>query len=81
MSSSIEIQLPRKSDPRWVELVTNGPSKPIKLLALKFMLTRMVQDIKRDPSPGTTGRNVDEIYQFFTGNTRLVATDAASLFG
>lgn len=71
--------LPAKSDPRWSALVSHGTTKPIKLLALKFMLTRMTLDVKKDPS--AVGKNVDELHGFFVKNPKMVETDLATLFG
>jgi hypothetical protein len=53
----------------------------VKLLALKFMLTRMVQDAKRDPSPPIVRKAIDELYRFFADNPKLVAGDVTTLFG
>lgn len=75
------IRLPPKSDPRWAALVSKGTAAPIKLLALKFMLTRMNQDVKRNPSPGTIAANVDELYAFFAKNPQMVGDDCSKLFG
>jgi hypothetical protein len=75
-----DIRLPSKADPRWTVLVTKGPGKPIKMLALKFMLTRMTQEVQRDPSPGTIARNVDELHAFFSKNAHMTAGDASQLF-
>jgi hypothetical protein len=80
MPSVNEIALPSKADPRWTVLVTHGPAKPVKMLALKFMLTRMSQEAHRDPSPGTIARNVDELHAFFCKNAHMTAADASQLF-
>ncbi len=81
MSAMQTIRLPPKNDARWTALVAQGPARPIKLLALKFMLARMSQDIKRDPSPPNVGKKVDELHQFFTANARMLEADTALLFG
>ena len=70
--------IPPKTDARWRALVSGTSSVPVKLLALKFMLTRMTQDVHRDPA--TIEKNVDELHQFFVNNPRIVAADAAALF-
>ncbi len=74
------VQFPNKSDPRWTALVTNGTTRPIKVLAVKLMLMRMSQDVKRDPSATTISKNIDEIYGFFSKNTKMVETDTVTLF-
>jgi hypothetical protein len=81
MSHSTTALLPAKSDPRWAALVTNGTSRPIKLLALKFMLSRIVQDVKRNPSPVAISKSIDELHDFFTKNAKMVERDAVALFG
>ncbi len=81
MSHSITVTLPAKSDPRWAALVKLGTSRPVKSLALKFMLTRMVHDAKKDPSPGNIGKAVDELFLFFTKNPKMIEADATTLFG
>lgn len=70
--------IPSKADPRWAMLVTNGPAKPIKLLALKFMLARMSQEARRNAA--TVGASADELWNFFNSNERILAADAATLF-
>ncbi len=72
--------IPPKIDARWRALVSAGSSKPIKLLALKFMLVRMTQEVQHDPSPATIEKNVDELHRFFVENARMAATDVATLF-
>jgi len=78
MSSTI--QFPTKSDPRWTLLVTNGTNRPIKVLAVKLMLMRMSQDVKRDPSLTTISKNIDELFGFFSKNAKMVEADTATLF-
>ncbi len=53
----------------------------MKLLALKFMLARMAQDAKRDPSPAVVRQASDELYRFFVQNEKIAASDTATLFG
>ena len=81
MSSPRDVSLPPKTDPRWTTLVTAGSSQPIRLLALKFMLTRMTQETKRDPSPGTIAKNINELSDFLGRNRDMVKIDVATLFG
>jgi hypothetical protein len=72
--------IPPKTDPRWRALVTGANSKPIKLLALKFMLTRIGQDVHHDSSPATIDKSVDELHRFFVDHERMVGPDVATLF-
>jgi hypothetical protein len=81
MPPSSPAQFPAKEDPRWSALVCGGTTRPIKLLALKFMLTRITLDVKRDPSPGMVGKAVEELHAFFAKNPQMVAGDATTLFG
>jgi hypothetical protein len=81
MSTAELLAIPPKTDARWRSLVSGTNSTPITVLALKFMLTRMAQDVHHDPSPATLDRNVDELHQFFVKNPRMVAADVAVLFG
>ncbi len=80
MSTAETLAIPPKSDARWRSLVSGANAKPIKLLALKFMLTRMTQEVHGNPSPATIEKNVNELHQFFVNNPRMVAADAATLF-
>ncbi len=70
--------IPAKTDPRWNTLVTNGPSQPPRVLALKLMLARMAQDAKRNPASLTA--SVDELSAFLAANPRMVAEDLVVLF-
>lgn len=81
MSPSLPLAVPPKTDQRWKAVVSNGPIRPVKVLAVKFMLTRMTKDVKRDPSAATIAANVDELHGFFTKNQQMVADDIANLFG
>jgi len=72
------LQLPPKTDRRWRELVLGANATPPKLLALKFMLTRITIAAKKDPS--TLQKGIDELHDFFLKNPRIVAVDAATLF-
>lgn len=73
------VALPPRTDPRWAALVTEGTKKPIKTLALKFMLARINQDAKKNASPAAVKAAVDELYSFFTNNARMVSEDTALL--
>jgi hypothetical protein len=78
------IVLPPKSDPRWTALVIGKTSKPLKLLALKLMLTRMSMDCRKDPSAAGVTKNVNELHDYFTknfGKNVQIIEDTATLFG
>jgi hypothetical protein len=81
MSATLAVPVPAQGDPRWAALATQGTTRPVKLLALKFMLTRMAQDARRDSSPAAVAARVDELHGFFVKNPRMVEADAAALFG
>lgn len=72
--------LPARSDPRWTALTQAEHTPPVQLLALKLLLTRVGQDVKRDPSVATVNRASDELYEFFVRNAQMVAGDAKTLF-
>ncbi|NTU76768.1 MAG: hypothetical protein HGA90_02990 [Alphaproteobacteria bacterium] len=74
------LPLPSKTDPRWRALVKGESTKPVKVLAIKLMLTRMMTSVKTDASPANVEKNVDELYQFFVQNPRIVQDDVAGLF-
>ena len=84
MAAVQSVALPPKSDPRWTALVTGKSSKPLKLLALKLMLTRMSMDCKKDPSPSAVTKNVRRtlrlLYEKFR-KERPIIEDTATLFG
>jgi len=77
---STPVQLPPKADPRWRNLVAGTTPATPKLLALKFMLSRIVLATKKDPSPTTIQKGIDELYEFFQKNPRMVEADSAALF-
>jgi hypothetical protein len=72
---------PARSDPRWIALTQAEQTPPVQLLALKLLLTRVEQDVKRDPSIATVNKAADELYEFFVKNALMVAGDAQTLFG
>ncbi len=81
MADPTSVILPSRADKRWRALVIEGPKTPIRVLALKFMLVRMAQEAKRDPSSASIEKNIDELYSFFVRHARLVATDTSACFG
>jgi hypothetical protein len=74
------LHLPSKLDRRWRDLVLGVNTTPPRLLALKFMLSRLTMAAKKDPSPAAVQRGIDELYEFFLKNSRMVEADAATLF-
>jgi hypothetical protein len=80
MSSVSGFLLPAQTDPRWASLVRNGTSAPLKLLALKIVLTRMNRSVKLDPSLACVAKNVAELHGFFIKNARSIEADTATLF-
>jgi hypothetical protein len=81
MSPVSGLSLPAQTDPRWTSLVRNGTSAPLKMLALKIVLTRMNRSVKLDSSPSCVAKNVAELHDFFIKNARSIEADAAALFG
>jgi hypothetical protein len=84
MAAVQSVLLPPKTDPRWAALVSGKTSKPLKLLALKLMLTRMSMDCKKDPSPAGVRKSVDELHDYLTknsGKNAQIIEDTATLFG
>jgi hypothetical protein len=74
------ISVPAKTDPRWRNLVLGTQPVVPKLLALKFMLSRITLATRNDQSPATVQKGIDELFEFFQRNPKIVAADAASLF-
>jgi hypothetical protein len=74
------LRLPSKTDRRWRDLVLGVNTTPPKLLALKFLLSRLTVGAKKDQSPAAVQKGVDELYEFFLKNSRMVEADAAALF-
>ncbi len=84
MAVAQSVALPPKTDPRWAALVTGKSSKPLRLLALKLLLTRTSMDSKKETSPAVVKKNVDELYDYFTktfGKNVQIIEDTATLFG
>lgn len=73
--------LPPASDPRWKNLVTGNMSKPLAMLALKIMMTRILNSTKADPSPANVDKNIQEVRSFFEKNMQLAQQDLATIFG
>jgi len=72
------LTLPPKTDRRWGQLALGENATPPRLLALKFMLTRIIADVKKDPS--TLQKGIEELHEFFLKNPRIVQADTAALF-
>ena len=74
------LNLPPKTDRRWRDLVLGVNPVAPKMLALKFLLTRVTLDAKKDPSPACIQKGIEELYTFFQANQRATKDDAAVLF-
>lgn len=74
-----EVAIPPLTDPRWRMLVVEGTDRPIQLLAVKLMLTRMNREAKDSPA-GIPAR-VRELHAFFEKNLRIASSDVKTLFG
>lgn len=72
--------LPNKTDPRWRRLVVGEMRPTVSALATKFMLSRVNQAASRDASPSNLSKLVDEAYEFFIKNERVVANDIRAIF-
>lgn len=81
MSFSDTSPFPATSNPRRTALMTEGTTRPVKLLALKFMLTRMQQDVKRHASSASVGKAVDELCGFFIKSPQMAVAEPKTLFG
>lgn len=79
MTSEI-LSVPPTTDRRWRDLVLGVNTTPPKLLALKFMLTRITLAAKKDPTPATIQAGIQELYDFFQKNSKMVQADTAALF-
>lgn len=72
--------LPSATDPRWRDIVTGKTTRPWKMLALKILMTRIVQTMQDNPSPETIAANIEELHAFFVKNRQAARDDLASLF-
>lgn len=77
--TSETLTLPPATDRRWRDLVLGVNTTPPKLLALKFMLTRITLAAKKDPSPASVQAAVHELHDFFQKNPKIVQADIAAL--
>ncbi len=73
--------LPDKSDQRWKELVTGKKKYTFKSLPTKILLGRVVLRAEMDTSPENVTKCVNEVYDYFTKNIKIVENDLKQIFG
>jgi hypothetical protein len=66
--------IPAVTDPRWRRALTGAEPK-VSSLATKLLLSRLRDDVKRDP--GAVSNAVSQLYQFFAANAFAVRDLAA----
>jgi hypothetical protein len=67
--------VPAKTDPRWSRALTGAEPK-VNSLATKLLLTRLRDEVKRDP--GALGKSASQLHEFFAANP-FAARDLAAL--
>lgn len=71
--------LPPKTDQHWKDVATGKINHPWESLALKIMMTRIVNATKADPSPATVEKCAGEIHDFFEKNMKTAQHDLAAI--
>jgi hypothetical protein len=69
------VAIPTKLDPRWTRALT-GPEPKVSSLATKLLLSRLRDDVRRDPTVLT--HSVTQLQSFFQANA-FAARDLAVL--
>lgn len=67
--------MPAKTDPRWQRALTGAEPK-VASLATKLLLTRLRDDVRRDPK--VLGPSVTQLHDFFAANA-FAMRDLAAL--
>lgn len=67
--------VPTATDPRWRRALTGAEPK-VSSLATKLLLSRLRDDVKRDP--GSVSGAASQLYDFFAANA-FAARDLAAL--
>lgn len=62
------MQLPPVHSPIWTNLVTGKSQPPLKFLAAKIMLGRLIRKTTADPSAQTIQECTEKIYDLYTNN-------------
>lgn len=73
--------LPEKSDERWKDLVTGKKKYKFKSLPTKILLGRVVLRAEMDTSPENVNKCINEVYEYFDKNRKVVETDIKQIFG
>lgn len=77
---SLLVMIPPKSNLIWQDMVLGRRQYELKSLAAKILLNRILLSTKLDNSPQNVAKCVDEVYNFFVKNERVVQDDIKQIF-
>ncbi len=75
------VDIPPKTDKRWREIVLGEYHIQPKLLALKLMICHLNYEVRNSKSEITMEKCINELYNVFHDNPRMVFEDVRRIFG
>ncbi len=77
------MNVPDKTNPKWAEIVTGKKNYPLKFLAAKIMLSRIMRTTGANPTPENISASVNELYSLYSANINVPSaqTDIQTIFG
>lgn len=72
--------IPPVSDSKWIDLVLGKDEYHFYLLGLKILMSRVLKSTTNDATTANVNRCVNEVYEFFTKNEKIVQKDLQQIF-
>ncbi|MCA1945419.1 MAG: hypothetical protein LDL30_09090 [Desulfovibrio sp.] len=75
--------IPSTTHHAWLEIVTGKRSHPLRFLAAKVLLGRLVHAVEEDPSPENIADCITQLHQLYASNLHIpkVQEDLKNIFG
>ncbi len=70
------MNVPAKTNPRWAEIVTGKKNYPLKFLAAKIMLSRIMRTTGANPTQKNISTSVNELYGLYNANINVPSAQA-----
>ena len=67
--------LPTRDNLIWKKMVLGELHVKVKTLGAKFMMNRIILEVKNDPSTSNIQKCIDELYEYFISNENIIQSE------
>jgi hypothetical protein len=67
--------LPTRENLIWKKMVLGELHVKAKTLGAKFMMNRIILEVKNDPSTSNIQKCIDELYEYFISNENIIQSE------